>query len=152
MRQFNDKNGQAWSLELTIGQARKSFDIGNPESLTALLDEPYSRFDMLWLMCEKQAKERNIDVDQFDLLLAEENAMIAAHDALLLAINDFFQRIGKPSLSLLMTKSRAAAKRLETLATEKVNTIDSQLEKVIQSSMKKIDQAIEKSTQQTAGS
>ncbi len=146
MRQFNDKNGQAWSIELTIGVARNAFDISKPESLTALLDDPYARFDLLWKLCESQAKDRGITVDQFDSALADETAMIAAHDALLLTLNDFFHRIGKTSLSLLMRKSMEAAKRLEKLATEKVETIDSTLERVIQTSMSKIDQAIEKST------
>ncbi len=146
MRQFTDKNGQSWAIELTIGIARNAFDLSKPESLTALLDDPYARFDLLWKLCESQAKDRGMTVDQFDSALADETAMMSAHDALLLTLNDFFHRIGKTSLSLLMKKSMEAAKRLETLATEKVETIDSTLETVIQRSMTKIDQAIEKST------
>ncbi len=147
MRSFVDRNGLAWSLELTIGQARKVFELGESESLVKLLDDVYARFDLLWLLCETQAKERGITVDQFDLALADETAMLAAHEALIGCLQDFFQRIGKTSLSLLMTKSSEARKNLETAAKAKVSTMDSALQKVISKTMMKLDQVIAKATE-----
>ena len=143
MRSFVDKNGQSWALELTIGQARKVFELGESESLVKLLDDVYARFDLLWILCEAQAKERRITVDQFDLALADETAMLASHVALIGCLQDFFQRIGKTSLSLLMTKSSEARKNLETAAQAKVATMDSALERVIAKTMTKLDQVIE---------
>lgn len=144
MRSFVDKSGQSWAVELTIGIARRVFDIGQPESVSKLLDDPFARFDLLWLLCEQQANQRNIDQAKFDGLLADEGAYVQSNDALLGAVEDFFRRIGKESLALLMTKSREAAQRLETLATSKVSTIDSALEKTISKALESVDEAIAK--------
>lgn len=143
MRSFVDKNGQSWALELTIGQARKVFELGESESLVKLLDDAYARFDLLWVLCESQAKERGITVDQFDLALADETAMLAAHAALIGCLQDFFRRVGKESLSILMTKSTEARMNLETAAKAKVATMDAALERVISKTMTKLDEVIE---------
>ena len=144
MRTFVDKSGQSWAVELTIGIARRVFDLGKPESVSKLLDDAFARFDLLWLICESQATERGIHQSKFDLLVAEEGAYMQANDALLGTIEDFFRRIGKESLALLMTKSREAAKRLETMATNKVATIDSKLDQTIVKAMESVDAAIAK--------
>ena len=142
MRSFVDKSGQSWAVELTIGIARRAFDIGQPESVSKLLDDPYARFDLLWLVCEAQATERGIDQAKFDGLLADEGAYVQANDALLGSVHDFFRRIGKESLALLMTKSREAAQKLENLATGKVATIDGALERTIAQALATVDTAI----------
>jgi hypothetical protein len=144
MKSFVDKSGQSWAVELTIGIARRVFDIGQPESISKLLDDAFARFDLLWLLCEQQANQRGIDQAKFDSLLADEGAYVQANDALLGAVEDFFRRIGKESLALLMAKSREAAQRLETLATGKVSTIDSALDQTIAKAMNSVDEAIAK--------
>lgn len=142
MPAFVDKNSQSWDVELTIGIARKVFDIGKPESLTAIMDDPYQRFDLLWLLCEKQAVERRIDQLAFDILVADDETYVQANEALLDAIESFFRRINKESLALLMTKTRAAAKQLDKLATAKVSTLDSTITKVVEKAMATVDSAI----------
>ncbi len=111
MNLFVDKTGQSWDVELTIGIARKVFDISKPDSVSKLLDDPYARFDLLWLICERQAKERGVSQDDFDSLLACEDAYHQANNALLGSVQDFFHRLGKTSLSTLMKKSGKLQRR-----------------------------------------
>jgi hypothetical protein len=142
MTSFQDKTGRKWAIELTIGIARKAFDISKENSLVEIIEDPYRRFDLLWMICEDQAKAEEIDVSTFDLLVADEATYIAANEALLETIEAFFRRIGKESLALLMTKTREAAKTLDRIAGEKVTKID--LTPTITKALAKLDSEIMK--------
>ncbi|MGN6543780.1 MAG: hypothetical protein ACTHK7_01940 [Aureliella sp.] len=144
MTKFTDKNGQAWDVELTVGVARKAFDISKPETVSAILDDPFQRFDLLWLLCSAQAESRNLTQEAFDQLVADERTFVEANAALLESIEAFFRRIGKESLALLMQKTRAAAKSLDALATEKVSNLDSTLQTVIANSVATLEAEITK--------
>jgi len=142
MASFLDKNNNRWEVELTVAIARRVFDISKPDSLTAVLEDPYQRFDLLWLLCEQQAAKLSIDQSAFDLLVADEATYVAANEALLEAMQSFFRRIGKDSLALLMSKTREAAITLDKMAKEKVAGMDQTLTQVITSAMAEVDQAI----------
>lgn len=142
--EFKDKTGRRWPIELTIGIARKVFDISKPDSLTEIIEDPYRRFDFLWLLCEAQAAREGIDAAAFDLLVADEETYIAANEALLTTLQAFFRRIGKESLALLMSKQREAAKQLDQVATQKVAGMDQTLTQVITKAAAQIDLAIMK--------
>lgn len=144
MTRFIDKNGQAWDVELTVGVARKAFDISKPETVSQILDDPFQRFDLLWLICAAQAESRNLTQEAFDQLVADERTFVEANAALLESIEAFFRRIGKESLALLMKKTRDAAKSLDTLATEKVANLDSTLNAVIENSIAEMEAEIMK--------
>lgn len=139
---FKDKSDRRWDVELTIAVARRTFDISKPEEITAILDDPYKRFDLLWLICEPQATAAEIDANDFDLLVSDESTYVAANEALLESIESFFRRIGKESLALLMSKTREAALSIDKMATEKVSTMA--LTQVITKAGEQIDRAIAK--------
>ncbi len=90
MASFQDKNNNRWDVELTVAIARRVFDISKPDSLTAVLEDPYQRFDLLWMLCEQQAAKLSIDQSAFDLLVADEATYVAANEALLEALQAFF--------------------------------------------------------------
>lgn len=146
MAKFTDRNNKDWDCELTIGIARRSFDISKPEEVSQLLEDPYKRFDLLWFICQEQAKAAGIDAIAFDLLLSDEQTYIAANEALLESIESFFRRIGKESLALLMNKSREAALTLEKIASEKVTgeRMNQTLTQVITKAADKIEAEIMK--------
>jgi len=143
MARFKDTTGRSWDVELTIGVARKIFDISKPESLTDILEDPYKRFDMLWLLCEKQAIAYGVDAETFDKMLSDsEAAYVEANEALLESIQAFFRRIGKESLALLMSKTREAAITLDSLAKEKVAGMDQTLTQVITKALGQVEETI----------
>lgn len=144
MASFQDKNNTKWEVELTIAIARRVFDISKPDSLTAVLEDPYQRFDLLWLICEQQAAKLSIDQQTFDLLVSDEATYVAANEALLESLQAFFRRIGKESLALLMSKTREAALTLDKLATEKIAGMDQTLTQVITKAVGEVDKAIMK--------
>lgn len=153
MPEFKDKSGQTWAVELPIGIARRTFDLGRPETLSDLIDDAYARFDLLWMLCETQATARSITQQQFEDLVADDSAYAEANAALLQAIEDFFRRIGKASLALLISKTREAALRLEQQAQQKVEqSVPTVLDGVVKHSLLKMDEAIARAAGQSSGS
>jgi hypothetical protein len=129
MASFKDKHGVEWLVEPTISicrrlkaKAENPIDVLNPESLSKAFDDPYSRFDLLWAMCEGQATERGLNVDAFDLALASEDAFIESARALREALNDFFLRMGMVSLQATIAETVAARERLDRLAMTKIKS------------------------------
>ncbi len=66
MPKFIDKNSHSWVVELTIGIARKVFDVSKTEQLSALIDDPYQRFDLLWVIARSKLKNARLTKFAFD--------------------------------------------------------------------------------------
>jgi hypothetical protein len=95
MHCFNDKNGQQWTLDLTVGSARRvkaacnvdlinlvNFDENTSEAseLERLVSDPCLLVSVVYTLCEKQAVERSLDGEAFaDVFSGEtiENAINA---------------------------------------------------------------------------
>lgn len=77
MQQFKDVNGDAWTIELNIGTARKirsrmrqvetlnEIDFLDYASLLFSLNDVFFAADLLFVVCEEEAKERGIDSEEF---------------------------------------------------------------------------------------
>jgi hypothetical protein len=82
VRKFEDKTGQAWEIELTIGAVtnlRKNtrFNLyepfgGEPPLIAVLYDDPESLFELLVHLLEGQLKTRGLTAEQFGALLASD--------------------------------------------------------------------------------
>ena len=93
---FTDAHGRDWSLEITLGLARRRFpertgvclisgDVDDLRRLTQL----EACADAIWLLCESQAEEVAVSRDEFEAALSSET-LKAASSALWGAITDFF--------------------------------------------------------------
>ncbi len=129
MSTFKDRNGQEWNVEPTLGVCRRlksrsdnPIDVLNSQSLAKAFDDPYERFDLLWAFCESQAHELAVTVDDFDKLLATEDAFASSGRALKESLTDFFLRIGMESLAAVITDTAAARARLDRLAMTKIKS------------------------------
>lgn len=104
MNCFNDKTGRKWNLELTVGSAKYvkascgvdliniiSFDEKNQtehSTLEMLVNDPCLLVSVLFCLCEKQAKESDIDGDAYAELFSGET-IEKAIDALVEEIINF---------------------------------------------------------------
>ena len=150
MASFKDKHGSEWLVEPTVSicrrlkeKAENPIDVLNPESLAKAFDDPYARFDLLWALCESQAKDRGVSVDQFDLALASEDAFIESARALREALNDFFHRMGMASLQATIAETVAARQRLDRLALTKIQS--QRTKDLFEKAIKTADAAMENS-------
>lgn len=98
---FKCKHGHEWNLELTVGavedvQRATGFDldaaIADTSKLVALITHtPRKLAEILWVLCEDQAKARDITPGDFGRSLTRE-AIDGAADALIAAIVLFYPR------------------------------------------------------------
>ena len=67
---FKTIDGAQWQLRITphlLGKVRTELKINlaDLEGLAKAVDDPFLLGSVLWLLCEKQAQERGIDVERF---------------------------------------------------------------------------------------
>ena len=101
MPKFTDKNGGFWNLELDFGMVldikdQTGIDLDSmmkkPESLAEIvLTEPSKLVSILYVMCEAQCKDKNIDPRQFGRLF-NRDAIDAAGNAFIESLFLFYPR------------------------------------------------------------
>lgn len=152
MKQFNDKNGRAWQIDLTIGtvmrvrSAEPVFDLldsakdvdGRPLQVV-LATELVEFWKLLWLIVAPQAESKGVDATAFGEAMAAD-CLIEAQIAFFAEWRDFFQSLRRPDAALAVetqAKTMTAAVKLVTTRiasldqTDLMKRIESQLEKRI---------------------
>ncbi|WP_436714965.1 hypothetical protein U8335_19575 [Roseiconus lacunae] len=109
MGTFRDNMNQEWTLTLTMGRIRKlssrlGIDLMNPEQLCQLSSSLTDRMAFVFLLCEDQAREYEIDADEFEERLSGDGFVDAASDALMATVVDYLRRFGQGQLAKLAQK------------------------------------------------
>lgn len=122
MQEFRDKTGQAWKIDLPIGEVtriRKAdarFNLWEPtkEDLAQKLFDDLPLFwELLWQVVEPQAVVRNITAEQFGESVAAE-CLIDAQKKFFDEWRDFFHRLQRPDLATVLEKlAKYQAKAME---------------------------------------
>lgn len=96
---FTDVGGQEWDLaglklsQLTHIREITGIDFGKilatPGNLIEIFNDPIQLASIIWIICEKQAKERSITVEQFGDLF-DHTTVKPMCDALLASVLNFF--------------------------------------------------------------
>lgn len=131
MPHFTDSTGEKWLVDITIGTVKRikkllKADFGNP-----LLGEPapLTRFhldiaficDVLFVVCQHEAKEREVsDLDFADRLSGD--ASYAAYIAFLEALADFFQQLHRPDVVTAIQRMREKVTQQVEAATKAINS------------------------------
>lgn len=137
MPRFNDATGQEWSIAVTVSTIRDVQDQlrvnllnvldDNASLLVQLHEDMVLLADVLWIICQPQAHQRDIGPHKFGELLASDTLHKAA-TAFFEALADFFpnpQR--REALRKLIAKSREAEEVIATRAIQQIDAIDPQL-------------------------
>ncbi|MHB8953568.1 MAG: hypothetical protein ACYC4U_11410 [Pirellulaceae bacterium] len=143
---WKDPNGREWSTAVTVSTVKRVKELADTlltdAADTDLVDRLYGDVmllaNVLYAVCEPQARQREVTAEQFGELLAGDT-IDRACESLMRDIIDFFPS-GRREI---VTRIHAAARRLET---ERVNLIrgkmtDEQLEQIIR---RTVSQASEK--------
>lgn len=159
MKQFNDKNGRAWQIDLTIGtvmrvrSVRPEFDLLDPalqadgQPLQLSLSMNLRTFwEMLWLILEPQARLRDISAEQFGEAMAAD-CLIEAQIAFFAEWRDFFHSLRRPDAAMAVeTQAKTMTAAMKLVATriatldqaDLMKRIESQLEKRISGNFGKL--------------
>jgi hypothetical protein len=127
MSTFNDKNGDSWSVEITVGAVKEvkkllSIDLmslatEDSNTLTLLCEDALTLVNVIYVVCKEQADSRGIKDEDFGRLFTGD-AIEDATNALIEGITDFFPPRRRAVLAKGIQKMReledAALKRAES--------------------------------------
>lgn len=164
MKQFNDKAGRAWQIDLTIGtvmrvrSADPAFDLLDPAKdidgrpLQAVLSTEVEEFwSLLWRIVAPQAEAKGIDATAFGEAMAAD-CLIEAQIAFFAEWRDFFQSLRRPDAALAVetqAKTMTAAMKLVATRistfdqTDLMKRIESQLERQISVQFGKLRESLD---------
>jgi len=134
MSRFKDAQGDEWNvvvngatikraldlLKLDLGRLTESFD-GKPPLLTRLDLEVALLVDVLYCVCLPQADQRGIKDEEFAERLDGE-ALYRAHEALLEALADFFQKRRRTEVVRAIAIQRTTVARAVELAEQAISS------------------------------
>ena len=145
MRAFVDNKNQKWVITLNGRKVRKmreklGLDLLNPQHHMQVLSSLTDRLAFIWLLCETQANEYEVDVDEFEERLMGGAFADDASEALLSEIADFSRRLGQVGLAKITERSIKAMKTGQVRLTEMMasgqfdtllDTVESEMEKLL---------------------
>ena len=150
MTTVNDKKNKTWSLELTVGSARRvknetgvnllnmisleSDGKASTAELEKLIEDPFALVKVLFTLCEKQAEESGVSGEDYAELF-DGDVITAATNALIEEIINFSPAAKRKALTkFYQTAQRIAAAQEKEL--EKILN-DEKVDEKIEEEMKK---------------
>jgi hypothetical protein len=100
MSAFKDSTGHEWQIEITVGSLSKvknetglNLAIASKDAawLEAVYGDPAKFAEILWSLCERQAKDANVSPEEFANRLTGP-VIEAASEQLVVSVCDFFPR------------------------------------------------------------
>lgn len=140
---------QKWFLELNGGKVRQmraklGLDLLNPNDHFQVLNSLTDRIAFVFLLCEDQAKEYDVDADEFEERLYGDGFMDEASTAFLRCCSDFFLKVGQKGLAMLTDRAiesiAAGQKKMEALLS--TGQLDSLLTKAQKESQQQMDELL----------
>lgn len=135
MATFKDNQNQPWNVKATLWKVRKvaevlGLELFNPVHYQNLKLSLTDRMAYLFLLCEDQAKELQIDADEFEERLYGANISDNASAALFEEFESFARRLGQTALAKEIQADRRVMAGALELAKELVDSgkLDSVLE------------------------
>jgi hypothetical protein len=127
MAKFRDNDSRDWPIFLTtdlIKDVRRKLEIDladlNGHLYTRLADDPVLLVDTLWVLCEAEAKGRDVSPAAFAKALAGDPIEDAVN-ALVEAITDFFPTRRRSLLRAAAAKTRTARDKAYEMAMAKLD-------------------------------
>ena len=137
---FTDSHGEQWLVSLDVNRLKRLKECGidlaamlnSGEMVEQMHTDPIMLVDMLYVLCERQAKDQGVTDEQFGGRVASAAAIESAADALLEAIAAFFGGRGKVALAAMRKIQQLEAEvtdrmaqRLESASPEELSSLAS---------------------------
>ena len=135
MPTFRDTANRTWSIGLTIGDVKRvrtllgvdllALDQGDPPLLARLDLDPMVLADVLYALVKPQADalEPPVSDEAFGHALGGDT-ILAAHDALMESLADFFRGLGRTYLVTALEKQKTLMIKAMETADQKMQEID----------------------------
>ncbi len=130
MKQFKDSAGRTWDIVVNVGTAKKVRDLTTVNLFDLYSDEakrvfgdPCLLVNVLYVLCEKQCRERGVSDEQFGEGMVGD-AIEDAATALLHEVADFFPESRRQLLRKQMSKSQQIAEQMTAKAMDALDKLD----------------------------
>ena len=143
INEFKDREGNRWTIDLPIGTVLRVKN--ESEGRINLLDPEHSNladriaahdfealYEVLWLILRTAAEAKQIDAEKFGQLIAAD-CIHGARQVLWRVWKDFFQKLQRPDLAIV----------LEKLETYNAKALELVQQKIAAANLDKIDQRVE---------
>jgi hypothetical protein len=144
MHKFKYSREREWSISLngwTLKRLKEEldFDARDHESILRVSSDPALLCNVLFVLCEDQAKEKSVTDRDFGMAMTGD-AIEAAADAYMQETADFFPR-QKQALNTMLARMKETQDRATALATEKLNSpaMSQMIDKAMSEQSQKID-------------
>lgn len=117
---FKDGNDRVWDLTIDLGIANKlrknDINLLNVEVINKYLSDPIDLFNLMYLVCERQAEVYEMDDEAFGSAIGGKDAsgnyigQIAA-DLFVEALGSFFTMAGRTALTAMVKRVWEASKK-----------------------------------------
>jgi hypothetical protein len=160
LAQFIDRNGHTWTLELNYSLAKRLRDLTSLDfvnyhdgrALLAIHDSDERLVQVLWLMCESQAKVLNIAEEEFGAALGGD-ALEQALGALEQALLNFSRPARRQAIQAIRDKAHEMVAAQADLTATKIRSekVQQLMAAKIRQVSDEIDRQIEEQLQSTSG-
>ncbi len=133
MKAFKDSTGREWSLAITIDTVKRIRDVlkidlldlfgGEPPLLTRLDTDVILLCDTIYVALKPQADAASVTSEQFGAALGGE-AIIAARDAFMESLSDFFQSLRRPEVVKAISKQTELVTAAVQLAGQRIENLN----------------------------
>lgn len=132
MASFKDKSGKDWMVDFNIGICRKiksasGLDFANAhdgKAVSAIQAEDDKMVQVIWLLCEQQAKERGITDEEQILVLLDGNVLEDAQRVIEESLLSFTRPERRAALEAIFQKKKEAMDKAMLAAVAKVNAVN----------------------------
>lgn len=116
---WDDATGQQWSCRVELSDAKRlrenGTDVFNPNGIAKLFSEILETVEFLAELMRPQWEQRGLTAQAFeDLIVGGDGIYQSAADALNHALSDFFRRLGRPALAMVIERAWRTAMEMET--------------------------------------
>lgn len=134
MHLFKDSNGRSWPVAINVAAMKRVRDLAKVnlyelldekmEKYAALVNDPMTFVDVLFILCMDEAKKENVSDESFGRAMAGD-ALEAAVDAFTEELIDFFpQAQTRKSLRKVTAAAKAVQKKVMERAETELDALD----------------------------
>lgn len=121
-----DSNGTRWDFSLKLSDRKRlkaaGIDLFDAEQLKQLFFNPLDTLELI-AECVRGLWEPKMSYEEFaDLLTANEQSLDAATLSFMVALADFFRRLGRKDTAVLVERAYQAAQQIGEAAVQRIRT------------------------------
>jgi hypothetical protein len=145
---WTDSNGTKWDFSLKISDRNRlkaaGIDLFDAEQLKKLFFNPLDTIELI-AECVRSLWEPKLKYDEFaDLLTQNEDSLDAASLSFMVALADFFRRLGRRDTAVLVERAYQAAQQIGEAAVQRIKTRSpGMVSKIHEQTIRKLDRDLD---------